>query len=187
MKKGSLLIYCAEFPAIDPNVVYEHYEISTISNWVFPSVTAKNRELIETFGVQIQLRDEVYDFIKMKFDFRMKDTPTIVSDTAMELRITDGDKYAIIGKDKIWHYMREKINPYYLVPYSNPVCLGTNTTVHDYLIEDFLIQKGVLVDFGAHYLLSAEQIAAIEKLVVGLNLKQYYDCENPNIFAYFSD
>ena len=189
MRSGELLIYKGDFVDVDPNVRYSIEDFDEKEYFLFragENIHDRN-DAKSMFGMAMELLVEGYNFVKVKYDFRMNGAISVMSDDKKEVKFIDSaNKIAIIGKDKIKPYLNKSAKVYYVVQRKDIANLGTGTSVHEYLIEDMLMHRGVIIKNGGHYLLTKEQVNYIDKLVHGLNLKQHYDEANPQIFAYFA-
>ena len=189
MRSGELLIYKGDFVDVDPNVRYSIEDFDEKEYFLFRAgENIHDRNNVKSmFGMAMELLVEGYNLVKVKYDFRMNGAISVMSDDKKEVKFIDSaDKVAIIGKDKIKPYLNKSVKIYYVVRKKEIADLGTATVVHDYLTENMLMHRGIVVKNGCHYLLTEEQINHIDKLVYGLDLRKHYDKENPQIFAYFA-
>lgn len=188
MGSQKLLIYKGDFVGVDPNIRYDIEDFDEKDYFLFragENVHDRN-DVKSMFGMEMELIVEGYNLVKVKYDFRMNGVISVLSEDKKDIKFIDSaDKIAIIGKDKIKPYLNKSVKTYYVVQRKDIADIGTGTVVHDYLIEDMLMRRGIIVKDGGHYLLTEEEVNRIEKLVHGLNLKQHYDKVNPQIFAYF--
>ncbi len=85
------------------------------------------------------------------------------------LELTDGGECVISDNDDAELSM---IDMCFIVQIIDSFDLGSGVDVGNYILSDFFWNHGVSVRTNCLYTISAEQVAAIDKQVVGLNLRQ---------------
>ena len=186
MQYKNLIIYAASYPDIDPNTVHTYDELVSEGCMVFKKefVETKRNDAKDAFGILMQVSFPNYNFVKIKYDYKFATTPFLKEEKDDAVSFTDGEKTVTIGRDVIDKYINKSIRECYVVQVNGLVNLGNGTDVEHYLVEEFMLQEGIMFKYGTHHVLLLQQIKKIEKMVSGLVLTDKYNVDNPNIFAY---
>jgi hypothetical protein len=134
-------------------------------------------EVKKIYGTPMKVSVSGYNFTKIKYDFGLHSRPTVLKETRSEVCFVDDEnKKVVISKTNISPYLTHSVKILIATKRKEFANLERGTTVQEFLIENFLMQQGIILRSGHYYSLSEKQIQQIDKMVVGLNL--YNRCKN---------